>query len=173
MSQDYSSLQVCTVLLSGHFPYEPPVAKNRPASTNRLWMYRITQKLLFAATVPPSSRRKAERKQFCRTESHLPSEATTHLKLRESIINILCKIFLLNTLEQWSLPLRSAHLDHEICPGQVAALKCSPQRDPAPHSNMCPATLTQANEANWVSKGDAAWGSFCLQAQIISLYLLC
>lgn len=149
ITQVHKSAVLLAVFLSAHFPYEQPVVRNCSASANRLWVCRITQKLPFAAIVPSSSRRKTETKKFCEAESYLPSEATIHLKSRESIINILCKIFLLKKKKnaplssEESLSLRSALLDHEIHPAQIASLKCSPQRKPAPHSNMCPATLTQ------------------------------
>lgn len=97
ITQVLKSAVLPTVFLSGRFPYEPPVVRNCPALTNRLWVCRIPQELPFAATVPPSSRKKSERKQFCGTESYLSSEATIHLKSRERITNIWCKIFLLNT----------------------------------------------------------------------------
>lgn len=147
MSQDYPSLQVCAVLLSDHFPYEPPVAKNCPALTNRFGVCRIiTQKLPFAATVPPSSRRKAERKQFCGTESYLPSEATIRLKSRESIINtFLCKIFLLNTkMHPWTVKSSSQistsgsrNLPSPGCSFEVlpTARACTPQQHVPSHAH--------------------------------------
>lgn len=167
MSQDYSSPQVCRVThCISVWPFSLWATSNCPTSTSRLWVCRITQKLPFAATAPPSSRMKTERKQFCGRESYLPSEDTIHLKSRESIINISHKIFLLNTkMHPWTVKKVCLSDQHfQITKSAQPRL----QLWSAPHSESLHPTATRAQPRSHSKRGHLGQQRRCCLGQLLS-----